>query len=116
MYGMLMYGMLLYGMLLNGMPPYGMLLYGMLQYGVLQQLLLLLMSHRHQPLKLVRLHLLWRSGIPCRLVVFAMIISLAGVVMIAQPSFIFGGQGINKLGLALGIMQVSQQCMCCCMV
>ena len=44
-----------------------------------------------------------------------MIISLAGVVMIAQPSFIFGGQGINKLGLALGIMQVSQHCMRNCL-
>jgi len=47
--------------------------------------------------------------------VVAMVISLAGVVMMAQPSFIFGGQGINKLGLALGIMQVGQPCMCYCM-
>lgn len=36
-----------------------------------------------------------------------MVISLAGVVMIAQPSFIFGGQGLNKLGLLFGLMQVS---------
>lgn len=26
--------------------------------------------------------------------------------MIAQPAFIFGGQGLNKLGLAFGLMQV----------
>ncbi len=85
-------------------------------YGMLQQLLLLLMPHRHhQPLKLVQLHLMWCSGIAGRLVVVAMVISLAGVVMMAQPSFIFGGQGINKLGLALGIMQVGQPCMCYCM-
>jgi hypothetical protein len=44
-----------------------------------------------------------------------MVVSLAGVVMIAQPSFIFGGQGINKQGLALGIMQVSEQCMRYCL-
>jgi len=38
------------------MLMYGMLLYGMLRYGMLQQLLLLLMSHCHQLLKLVQLH------------------------------------------------------------
>lgn len=35
-----------------------------------------------------------------------MIISLGGVAMIVQPSFLFGGRGINKLGLGLAIMQV----------
>jgi len=37
----------------------------------------------------------------------AMVISLGGVVMIAKPSFLFGGKGINKLGLVLALMQVS---------
>lgn len=40
------------------------------------------------------------------MVVGAMVISLGGVAMIAQPSFLFGGRGINKLGLGLAIMQV----------
>ncbi len=35
-----------------------------------------------------------------------MVVSLGGVAMIAQPSFLFGGRGINKLGLVLAIMQV----------
>ena len=42
----------------------------------------------------------------CRAVVGAMLVSLAGVVMIAQPSFLFGGSGINKLGLLLALLQV----------
>ena len=46
------------------------------------------------------------STLLCRVVVLAMVISLGGVVMIAQPAFIFGGQGLNKLGLAFGLMQV----------
>ena len=37
----------------------------------------------------------------------AMVISLGGVIMIAKPSFLFGGKGINKLGLVLALMQVS---------
>jgi len=37
----------------------------------------------------------------------AMVISLGGVVMIAKPSFLFGGKGINKLGLVLALMQVT---------
>ena len=41
-----------------------------------------------------------------RSVVGAMIVSLGGVAMIAQPSFLFGGRGINKLGLGLAVMQV----------
>lgn len=36
-----------------------------------------------------------------------MVVSLGGVAMIAQPSFLFGGKGINKVGLGLAIMQVS---------
>ncbi len=36
-----------------------------------------------------------------------MVISLGGVVMIAKPSFLFGGKGINKLGLVLALMQVT---------
>ena len=48
----------------------------------------------------------FNHGLICRTVVIAMVISLGGVVMIAQPSFLFGGQGINKLGLGLAIMQV----------
>lgn len=42
----------------------------------------------------------------CRIVVVAMVISLGGVVMIAKPSFLFGGNGINKTGLVLALMQV----------
>lgn len=42
-----------------------------------------------------------------RSVVGAMVVSLGGVAMIAQPSFLFGGKGINKMGLGLAIMQVS---------
>lgn len=41
-----------------------------------------------------------------RSVVGAMVVSLGGVAMIAQPSFLFGGKGINKMGLGLAIMQV----------
>ena len=37
----------------------------------------------------------------------AMVISLGGVVMVAKPSFLFGGKGINKLGLVLALMQVT---------
>jgi len=37
----------------------------------------------------------------------AMVISLGGVAMISKPSFLFGGKGINKLGLVLALMQVS---------
>ena len=47
----------------------------------------------------------------------AMVISLGGVVMIAKPSFLFGGKGINKLGLVLALMQVTRNnCFCleCC--
>ena len=49
----------------------------------------------------------WRLLSHRRSVLGAMIISLGGVAMIAQPSFLFGGRGINKLGLGLAIMQVS---------
>ena len=35
-----------------------------------------------------------------------MVVSLGGVAMISQPSFLFGGRGINKLGLGLAILQV----------
>lgn len=46
--------------------------------------------------------------IVCRVVVLAMVVSLAGVLMTAQPSFIFGGEGLDKRGLALGISQVGE--------
>ena len=48
-----------------------------------------------------------QACLSCRIVVVAMVISLGGVVMIAKPSFLFGGKGINKLGLVLALMQVS---------
>ena len=35
-----------------------------------------------------------------------MVASLVGVAMVAQPPFLFGGQGLNKLGLLLATMQV----------
>ena len=41
-----------------------------------------------------------------RAVVAAMLVSLGGVIMIAQPAFLFGGTGINKLGLLLALLQV----------
>lgn len=47
-----------------------------------------------------------QSWLSCRIVVVAMVISLGGVVMIGKPSFLFGGQGINKTGLVLALMQV----------
>ena len=48
-----------------------------------------------------------------RAVVAAMLVSLGGVIMIAQPAFLFGGTGINKLGLLLALLQVCIACLGC---
>ena len=48
-----------------------------------------------------------------RAVVAAMLVSLGGVIMIAQPAFLFGGTGINKLGLLLALLQVCTACLGC---
>lgn len=55
-----------------------------------------------------KLSIITQPCIACRVVVLAMVVSLAGVLMIAQPSFIFGGEGLDKRGLALGISQVGE--------
>ncbi|DBB00802.1 TPA: hypothetical protein ACH3X1_000731 [Trebouxia sp. C0004] len=57
------------------------------------------------PLMVAALSPVFNKELPTLLVVTAMVISLVGVVMIVQPSFMFGGQDTNKLGLTLGIMQ-----------
>lgn len=57
------------------------------------------------PLLVAALSPFINKELPSVLVVVAMVLSLGGVAMIAQPSFLFGGQGLNRLGLLFGLMQ-----------
>ncbi|KAL3152754.1 hypothetical protein ABBQ38_012341 [Trebouxia sp. C0009 RCD-2024] len=91
-------------LLLRGCLGFGAVssLYGALQYLPLSDALVLTFL---SPLVVAALSPVFNKELPSLMVVGAMVISLGGVAMIAQPSFLFGGRGINKLGLGLAIMQ-----------
>lgn len=79
-------------------------LYWSLQYLPLSDALVLTFL---SPLLVAALAPVFNKELPSLIVVVAMVISLGGVIMIAKPSFLFGGKGINKLGLALALMQAA---------
>ncbi|DBB16082.1 hypothetical protein WJX82_007470 [Trebouxia sp. C0006] len=79
-------------------------LYWSLQYLPLSDALVLTFL---SPLLVAALAPVFNQELPSLIVVVAMVISLGGVVMIAKPSFLFGGKGINKLGLVLALMQAA---------
>lgn len=77
-------------------------LYWSLQYLPLSDALVLTFL---SPLMVAGLSPFFNKELPSLTVVGAMVVSLGGVAMISQPSFLFGGRGINKLGLGLAILQ-----------
>lgn len=97
-------------LLLRGLLGFGAVssYYGTVQYLPLGDTAVLMFL---APLFVAAASPLLLKELPSRGVWVALPLSVVGVVLVAQPSFIFGGaQALSALGVALGVLQVSSVC------